>query len=175
MSDTATTPEIRPATARAVVYPSRTVRSVPSFVFLGPEGWIVDEAPDALIVVRAPQPVDGFWLNAILSHDRVAASVDLEAAAKATWARVLRDSPNAKAEFERVARFGDNIVYLRGVELDAPQSGRKLGQIHALFMAPKEQGRKTADLFQFVITSPAELMPQLGPGFVEMIASFRFV
>ena len=33
----------------------------------------------------------------------------------------------------------------------------------------------TADFFQFVVTCPAERMPDLGAGFVEMIASFRFV
>jgi hypothetical protein len=175
MSDTATTPTVRPDTARAIVFPSTTVPGVPSFVFLGPEGWIVDEAPNALVVLRSPQEVEGFWLNAILTHDRVAASVGLDDAAKATWARVLGDTPNAKAEMERVARFGSNVVYLRGVELDAPQSGRKLAQIHAIFLAPKVDGRKTADLFQFIITTPAEVMPQLSADFVEMIASFRFV
>src|SRR5436190_12436844 len=113
MSDTVTPPEVSSTTARAVVYPSEAARSVPSFVFLQPEGWVVDEAPDALLVVRAPESVDGFWLNAILTHDRVGATVDLDAAVKATWARVTRDKPGATPDFERVARFGDNIVYLR--------------------------------------------------------------
>jgi hypothetical protein len=175
MTDTATTSGVLPATYRTIVYPSATVRPVPSFVFTPPEGWVVDEAPDALVVVRTPQQVDGFWINAILSHDRVAATVDLEAAAKATWSRILRDSPGATADMERVARFGTNIVYLRGVELDAPQSGRRLAQLHALFLGPKVDGSKTADFFQFVVTCPAERMPDLGAGFVEMIASFRFV
>ena len=175
MSDTVTPSEVSPATARAVVYPSSAARSVPPFVFLQPQGWIIDEAPDAVLVVRAPEPIDGFWLNAILTHDRVAATVDLTAAAKATWARVLRDSPAATADFERVARFDDNVVYLRGLEVDAPQSGRKLAQLHALFMAPKAEGQKTGDLFQFIITTPTEVMGQLSAGFVEMIASFRFV
>jgi len=63
----------------------------------------------------------------------------------------------------------------RVVLLAALASAACASGLHALFLAPKEQGRKTADLFQFIITAPAELMPQLGPGFVEMIASFRFV
>jgi hypothetical protein len=175
MSDTATPSEVSSATARAVVYPSGAARPVPPFVFLQPEGWILDEAPDALLVVRAPEAVDGFWLNAILTHDRVAATVDLTAAVRATWARVLRDSPGATADFERAARFGDNVVFLRGLEIDAPQSGRKLAQLHALFLAPKAEGQKTGDLFQFVITTPTEVMGPLSAGFVEMIASFRFV
>jgi hypothetical protein len=175
MTDTATTPEVRPATARAVVYPSRAVPSVPPFVFLAPEGWIVDEAPSALVVVRSPREVDGFWLNAILSHDRVAAGLSLDDAATAIWARITRDSPGATAQMERTARLGSNIVHLRGIELTAPQSGRALAQLQALLLAPKAEGRKTADLFQFVITTPADSMPRLGPGFIEMIASFRFV
>jgi hypothetical protein len=175
MTDTATSTEARPATERAVVFPSSSVPPVPPFVFLGPAGWIIDEAPDALVVLRSPQEVDGFWLNAILSHDRVAATVTLEDAAKATWARILRDTPGATPEMERVARFGNNIVYLRGVQTRAPQSGRELAQLQAIFLAPKVEGRKTADLFQFVITTPANVMAGLTAGLVEMIASFRFV
>lgn len=175
MSDTATTPEVRPSVRRAVVYPSSQVRPVPSFLFNAPEGWVVDEAPDALVVVRTPVEVDGFWINAILSHDRVAASVDLDTVAKATWARITNETPSATVNLERIARFGDNVVYLRGVQLDAPQSGRQLAQLHALFFAPREAGRKTADFFQFIVTAPADKMAELGPGFIETIASFRFL
>jgi hypothetical protein len=144
-------------------------------VFLAPPGWVADEAPGALVVVRAPQEVDGFWLNAILSHDRVGADVDLAKAAAALWTRIQRESPGAKVESERVARFGNNVVHLRGIELSAPRSGRALAQLQAIFLAPPVTGRKTTDLFQFVITTPVESMPRLGPGFIEMIASFHFV
>lgn len=162
-------------TARVVAYPSHMIRPIPSFVFSVPPGWVLDEAPDALAVVRTPQEVDGFWINAILSHDRVPRSVDFKSAAQATFARLQRSSPSAKVTMERMARFGANVVYLRGVELDAPKSGKRLGQVHALFFGPVEGEGKTIDFFQIVATAPAELMTQCTPAFVELIRSFRFV
>src|SRR5262245_61676050 len=135
-------------TARVAVHPSALIRPVPSFLFSVPEGWILDEAPDALVVVRTPQEVDGFWVNAILSHDRVPRSVDFKQAAQATWVRLQKSSPDAKVTMERLARFGSNVVYLRGVELEAPKSGRALAQLHALFFAPAVDEGKTVDFFQ---------------------------
>ena len=118
--------------------------------------------------------VGDFWSNALLIHDRVARAVDLQAAATASWGRLKADAPSAATVMERVAKFGDNVVYLRGVELDAAQSGRRLGQLHALFIAPVAPEAKTADLFQFVATSTAEQIGEVGQRFVDMVATFRF-
>ncbi len=161
-------------TARLAVYPSAMIRPIPGFVFSVPQGWVLDEAPDALAVVRTPEEVDGFWVNAILSHDRVARAVDFKQAAQATWARMQQSSPDATVASERLARFGTNVVYLRGVDLTAPKTGRKLSQLQALFFAPVEGDGKTVDFFQFIATAPAEHMDRFGPAFVEMIGSFRF-
>ena len=159
---------------QVVVFPSRLVRSVPSFVFTTPAGWVVDEAPGAVLAVRAEAAVDDFWSNALLMHDRVARAVDLQAAATASWGRLAADAPSAHVRMERVAKFGDNVVYLRGVELDAAQSGRRLAQLHALFLAPAPADSKTSDLFQFVATSTADQMGAVGQLFVDMVATFRF-
>jgi hypothetical protein len=176
MTDTIETPTSAQTTGyQVVIHPIRTVRPVPSFVFAAPEGWIVDEAPGAVLAVRATAPVNEFWDNALLTHDRVAKAVDLQAAATASWGRLKADAPTAEVKMERVARFGDNIVYLRGVELDAPQSGKRLAQLHALFFAPSDDDAKTTDLFQFVATSTVDHMDDIGKQFVEMIGTFRFV
>jgi len=161
-------------TDRLAVYPGRMIRPIPGFVFTVPQGWVMDEAPDALVVVRTPKEVDGFWVNGLLSHNRVSRSVDFKVAAKTTWERIQRSSPDAKIEMERLVRFGTNVVYLRGVELPAPESGRKLNQLQALFFAPAEETGKTVDFFQFLCTAPEELMDNFGPPFLEMIGSFRF-
>lgn len=161
-------------TARLAVHPGAMIRPIPSFVFSVPRGWVVDEAPDALAVIRTPEEVEGFWVNAIISHDRVARAVDFEQAAKATWAKLKRTSPDATATLEKMARFGANVVYLRGVELKAPKSGRELAQLHALFFAPAEGEGKTVDFFQIVATAPAGVMERFAPSFVEIIGSFRF-
>jgi len=158
MSEVDALPSEKPAelTARIAVFPSEMIRPIPPFIFSVPEGWVLDEAPDALVVIRSPTEVDGFWVNAILSHDRVPKSMDF------------------KAAMERLARFGSNVVYLRGVEMAAPKSGRQLAQLHGLFFAPSPGESKTVDFFQFIATSPAELMEQYGPAFVEMVGSVRF-
>jgi len=159
---------------RLAVFPGRMIRPVPSFVFTVPRGWIIDEAPDSLAVVRTPKEVDGFWVNALLSHDRVARAVDFKVAAKTTWDRISKASPDATVEMERLVRFGANIVYLRGVELPAPKSGRLLNQLQAMFFAPVDEGGKTVDFFQFICTAPEDLMENFGSPFIEMIGSFRF-
>ena len=165
-----------PASHQLVVHPSSLVRPVPSFLFAAPGGWAIDEAPGALAVIRAPQAVEGFWDNALITHDRVARAVDLEAAAAASWGRLRADAPTAKVVSERVARFGSNVVYLRAVELDAPQSGRRLGQLHGLCFAPGVAGAKTADLFQIVCTATVENMDRGSAlKFTEIIASFQFL
>jgi hypothetical protein len=163
----------RPDTERSVVYPSAAVPAVPAFVFTGAAGWTVDEAPGALVVLRSP-PQSGSSLDAILRHERVATAVMLEDAAKVTWARIQRESPDAKLSFERVAGFGPHVAYLRGFSFGAPGGGT-IAELHAVFLAPKVDGRKTADLFQLAMTGPAEALQQHGQEFVDMVASFRFV
>lgn len=166
--------DITDRTARLAVQPG-TIRGVPPFIFSIPEGWEVEEAPNALAVVHAPEAVDGFWSNLLISHDRLGASVDLKLAAQASWTKVLKQAPDAKITFERTARFGDNVMYLRGVEMTAPQSNRTLGQLHGLCIAPSQEGAKTVDLFQLIATSLTDPSNSPVTQFIEIIGSFRFV
>lgn len=179
MTDTTLAPD--PTTASdapraeptVAVYPSAKLRPVPGFVFAVPAGWVTGEAPDALAVVRTPVAVNDFWVNALITHDRVAASVDLDAAAKVTSARILKETPGATVGMERVARFGDNVVYLRGIQFPAT-SGRELAQLQGLFLAPAADDAVTHDVFQVIGTAPAEVMSTFGAVFVALIASFQF-
>lgn len=161
--------------ARMVAYPGSVIRPIPGFLFSAPRGWVLDEAPDSLVVVRTPEQVDDFWVNAILSHDRVPRSVDLKAAAKITWARLKKQCPDAEPGFQRLARFGEQVMYLRGATMAAPgSSDRSLAQLSALFFAPTDERGKTVDFFQWVCTAPEEQMDRFGPSFMELIGSFRF-
>ena len=162
----------RPDTEGTVVYPSAAAPGVPAFMLRAPAGWVIDEAPGAFTVLRAPQ-ADGPPLDAILRHERVAATVTLEDVAKATWARIQRETPGARQSFDRVAAFGPTVVYLRGISYAA--DGGTIGELHALLLAPKVDGRKTTDLFQFTITGPADALRPHGEQFVSMVASFRFI
>jgi hypothetical protein len=161
-------------TARVAVYPSAAIKPIPPFIFSVPPGWVLDEAPDALVVARTSEQVDGFWVNAILSHDRVPRAVDFKQAAKATWERLQRSTPDAKVTMERLARFGTNVVYLRGVEMQAPGNNRPIAQLHALFFGPAPDEGRTVDFFQIIATAPQDHMEAFGPAFVELVGSFRF-
>lgn len=162
-------------TARLVAQPSKIIPGIPAFVFSVPAGWVVDEAPNALAVIRQPAEVDGFWVNAILSHDRVSRQVDFKAAARITWAKLQREAPDAKESFERMARFGANIMYLRGAEMTSPSTKRPIAQLHSLFFAPVADKGKTVDFFQIIGTAPTTSIQQFGSDFMEIIGSFRFL
>ena len=162
------------STRQIASYPSRLLRPVPAFVFSVPEGWVVEEAPDSLALVRTPVEIDDFWVNAVISHDRVLASMTLEDAAKGTWARVKAAIPDSEPEMQRVVRFDNKIAYLRGIELKAPESGRDLAQLHAIFFAPTDGDYPTADLFQIACTAATETMERVTGGFLEIIGSLRF-
>lgn len=162
-------------TSRIAVHPSEMIPGIPRFIFSVPDGWVVDEAPSALCVVRQPVDDGGFWVNAIIRHDKLPRAVDFERAAKVTWAKLKRATPSAVENGERLIRVGTNLVYTRGVELDGPD-GRKLAQMQAMFFAPVTEGGKLVDFFQIIGTCQRDA--SIGANmdaFVEIIASFRFV
>jgi hypothetical protein len=161
--------------ARVATHPSNLIPGIPRFVFSVPEGWVVDAAPGALCAVRRPDDADGFWANAIIRHDSIPIEVDFERAAKATWAKLKREVPDAHDVGERLMRFGSRVVYTRGVEMIGPE-GRRIAQLQALFFAPVTDGGKVVDFFQIVGTTTAdENTPNDMDAFIEIIASFRFV
>jgi len=162
-------------TARVVAQPSAIVPGIPPFVFSVPKGWVVDQAPGALAVIRSPEEVGGFWLNAILSHDKVARSVGFQEAAAFTWARLQKQCPDVEKSFEKFAQFEGRPVFLRGSEMTSPQSKRRLAQLQAIFFAPVTGPGKVVDFFQIVCTAPTELSSSIGPDMLELIGSFKFV
>jgi len=172
-------PKRRPArtfaTDRIATYPSAALRAVPSFTFEVPDGWVVDESPDALAVAVIPEPVDGFWVNAIISTDRVHHKLDLRTAAASTLAGLKKQCPDAEVKTERLAQLGGHETYLRVVQMTAPRTGRALAQTHGLVLTKAAAGAKTIDLFQIVGTCPADTFREHGTRFVELIASFRVV
>ncbi len=169
-------PTVDPSIGRIAVHPSAMVPGIPPFLFAVPEGWVIDEAPGALCVVRQPAvDDDGFWVNGIIRHDKVPRSIDFERAAKVTWAKLKKSTPSAVDNGERLARFGSNVVYLRGVNLDGP-NGRPLAQMQAMFFAPVTEGGKLVDFFQIIGTSQRDESVQANMNvFVELISSFRFI
>lgn len=164
-----------PSTARIAAHPGKLVPGIPGFVFSVPQGWVIDEAPNAMCVVRLPQPVDGFWINAMINHDKVSRELDFEALAKTTWARLKRTSPSAELNGERLMRLSGVPGYVRGVNLTAPD-GRALAQVHAMVFAPTDGPGKVVDLFQIIGTCLRDDSVNASmEAFTEIIRTFRFV
>ena len=163
------------STSRIVQHPSAEVPGIPRFVFSVPGQWEVDEAPNALCVVRRQDADGGFWANAIIRHDKLPRAVDFERAAKVTWAKLKRTNPEATDNGERLMRCGNNVVYVRGVELTAPD-GKPLAQMQAMFFAPVSEGGALVDFFQIIGTSRRDgTVGDNMKAFAEIIASFRFM
>jgi hypothetical protein len=161
-------------TDRIAVYPSAQIRPIPGFVFSIPEGWVLDESPDALVVAHTPEAHDGFWVNAIVSHDRIARGVDLKKAAAITFERIKRQVKDVVIKQERMGKFGDRDTYLRAIQFVTADGTRQLAQIHGLSIAPTPEAGKVHDLFQIVGTCSLADVDTYGPKFVEIISSFRF-
>ena len=164
----------RPPTDAVVVYPSATLRPVPSFTIAVPQGWVVDEAPDAIGVLRTPEEVDGFWVNLLITADRIDRRLKLAHAASISLEQILAQSPDAKVLHDRLATDAGMSTYLRIMELTSP-AGTPLVQVQGLVAAPAEDGAKTRDLFQLMGTCPAGRVKQFGPVLVRAIASFKLV
>jgi hypothetical protein len=163
------------ATRHVAVHPSTMIPGIPSFLFDVPDGWITDEAPNALCVVRQPHDINGFWANVIVRHDKVPREVDFERAAKTTWRKLQQAVPSAVERGERLVRFGSNVVYVRGADLDG-DDGQPLAQIQAMFFAPVSEGGKIVDFFQIIGTCLRDDALQSNmEQITAMIASFRFL
>jgi len=160
-------------TSRLVSQPSSTIPGVPPFVLSAPEGWTTDRVPGALAVFRQPQPAGDFYSNAILSHSVAPKTFEFKQAAQATWAQLKRANPDANPKFERMVAFGTNQVYLRGAELT--RENKKYSQLHAIFFAPPPEGAKVVDYFQIVCVAPSDQIDAVGPEFMTLIGSFRFM
>ncbi|MEZ5248405.1 MAG: hypothetical protein R2713_04035 [Ilumatobacteraceae bacterium] len=161
-------------TSRLALHPSSALPGVPPFVFSVPEGWTIDQAPGALAVVRPRERIAEFWVTAVLSHDRVARSVDFKQAASFTWDRAVKQVPDAKVTFEKFFRRGDVPFYVRGSELVAP--ARRVRSLSSTRSgSPRRDAGKLVDFFQLVGTAPVESTDEVGPALFEIITSFRFV
>lgn len=160
---------------RVVAQPGQIIKGVPPFFFVMPEGWILDEAPGTLCALRLSQEVDGFWVNALLTHDKVARAVDFKAAAQITWRKLQRSGVRDLVERgEKLMRFGKLPMYVRGCEFKPKDDDRVLAQMHVIFFAPVDEGGKVVDLFQLVLTAPATVMEKVAPDILELISTFRF-
>jgi hypothetical protein len=157
------------------LYPSRLLLPVPAFTFEVPDGWAVQEFPQALALVAPPEPVDRFHVNALITTRRVSMNANLARIAQVALARQRRRHPDLRVESEKVGRFGQRPTYLRALALTAGEPARRVAQVQAFFFAPAVEGRTVTDLFTIFGTCPDEHARDIVPGFLQIIASFDFV
>jgi len=162
-------------TAHIVAQPSSILPGIPPFVFALPSGWVLDEAPGALALIRMPEEIDGFLINAILSHDKVSRTVDFKEAASFTWSRLKEGCPDAELGIEKFMELNGFPMFLRTMEMSAPKSGRRLAQLQSIWFAPAKGMGKVVDFFQCVFTSPVEHVNAIAPQALQFLASFKFV
>lgn len=157
---------------RVFTYPSAELPPVPSFELACPEGWEPGEAPDCLAVVRGA-PGARFTVNLTVGYDRVAASVDLETAARITLAQAEADFADYQVEEERVVEVDGRPASLRFQSFASPDGQGRLVQLQLLVFGPRAS-RQTADLFHLNGTWPAE-EAEHGEVIVAIAQSFRFL
>ncbi len=154
--------------AREIQVPGAEVTATPGFACTLPGGWGVQEAPGA---VAAFSPADGSAVSVLVSATRVDRDVDLRDVAVRSFARQRRAHPDLTIDSQRVGRFGDRVVYVRGVTVSDVDP---VAQVHGLFFGPTDDRRPTADVFSLVGSCPAAEIADYGPMFVDILASIDF-
>jgi hypothetical protein len=166
-------PRRRTPTDAVAVFPSAALRPVPSFTIGIPSGWRIDEAPDALGVLRVPEMIDGFWVNLLITTERVDHRAKLGHVASVALEQLKRQHPEVVVKADRVAEIDGRVMSIRVLELTAPDSGRELTIVQGLTAAPRAEGATTRDLFQLTGTCARADANRFGPVFVDTISSFR--
>src|SRR3954447_5818648 len=154
-------------------HPSPELPPYPAFEIEVPDGWRPDEAPDCLGVFFDPASA-GFRTNVLVSADRVAAAVDLEAAARATL-KQASGFADFQVEQEHVVDVDGQPASLRFQSFAVDGAEDRLLQMQVLFFAPPNGRANTHDLFHIDGTCLASDTEHYAPVFMEIARSFRFV
>ena len=154
-------------------HPSPELPPYPAFEIEIPDGWRPDEAPDCLGVFYDPQAA-GFVTNVLVSADRVAAEVDLEAAARVTLNEASTFT-DFQLEQEHVVDVDGQPASLRFQSFVVDGVEDRLLQMQVLFFAPPNGRSRTHDLFHIDGTCLAGDAERYATVFQEIARSFRFV
>ena len=148
--------------------PGPEVAATPAFICSLPSGWRTQETPGALAAFTLPGAAG---VSVLVSVTRVGKDVDLRDVAVRSFAQQRRAHTSVTIDSQRVGRFGDRLVYVRGVTVTDTES---TAQIQGLFFGPAADDPPTADVFSLVGSCPARDISDYGPLFVDMLASISF-
>ena len=154
--------------AHEILIPGPEAPATPGFVCSIPEGWSAAEAPGAVVSFT---PSDVADVSVLVTATRVAKEVDLRDVAVRSFAQQRQVNSEVTIDSQRVGRFGERVVYVRGVTVPGD---RPVAQVHGLFFGPAGDDRSTADVFSVVGSCPASVIADFGPAFVDILASISF-
>lgn len=155
--------------ATEITVPGPDVTATPAFACSLPGGWAVHEAPGA---VASFTPTAVRDVSVLVTATRVGKDVDLREIAVRSFALQRRTNGEVTIDSQRVGRFGDRVVYVRGVTVPGEQP---ISEVHGLFFGPDDDDRMTADVFSLVGSCPAGDIGDYGAAFVGILASISFV
>lgn len=159
-----------PATV-PIDYPG-TFRPVPEFTIDIPSDWLVGEFPGALFAIATPAREDGGYANVAVRHQRVSREVTVADVARAEWARVVAEAPDAQILTEALAPMQ---VKQFVVESTIPGS-EGVPDTHRIdsYVDAQVFGVATTDMFHIMMTSRVADADEFDPIFAAMLASLRF-
>jgi hypothetical protein len=169
-------------TVTKIRVPSPEVSPTPAFVCSIPDGWEPHDAPGALAAFTL-QGVTSVSVR--VSVTRVEKEIDLRDVAVKSFAHQRRAHQSVTIDSQRVGRFGNLVVYVRGVTIGDPTNNDPTGsdptgdkeqtaQVQGLFFGPAGDQRSTADVFSLVGSCRASDIANYGPTFVDVLASITF-
>ncbi|MSP39476.1 MAG: hypothetical protein EXR70_13395 [Deltaproteobacteria bacterium] len=159
-------------------YPSEACRPVPSFNLIIPPHWVVSEFPNALFVMGSSNgqdgsPVDEFWSNVIVHHERVLPSVSLEEAGRSSWESLKADTPNAIMKEEFIIEFDDLRHFIREVQIPGPTPKETVTRIDSFMFGPIRD-HPTLDLFRITWLHPSAAGDERKALFRQILKSVTF-
>ena len=155
---------------RAVHHPGPEAPGVPGFTLDVPAEWSAHEAPGAVLAVSRRNGDGGAAV--VVTTTRIDRGVGLRDVAVRSFAEHRRTHPGIVIDDQRVGRFGERVVYLRGMTV--PDARSPVAQVQALCFAPGGPERTTTDVVALTGSCPAAEIDEHGGVFVDMIASLSF-
>ena len=161
-----------------LTYPSTACRPVPSFTIVIPANWVVTEFPNALFVMGSSNgqdgsPVDEFWSNVVVHHERVLPSTTLEELARSTWESMQADIPGVILKEEYTVEFEDLRHFIREVEVPCPSPEEGLTRMDSFMFGPTRD-HPTFDLFRFTWLHPSAAGEERKALYRRVLRSLQF-
>ena len=160
-------------------YPGPAFRPIPRFSLAIPSSWVVTEFPNSLMAMGTSSgldgsPVDQYWSNVIVQHERVLASTTLEELASSSWQDLHTEIPGFVFKEQMTFVAGGLTHFLREVEIPGPMPGAGVTRLNSFVFGPV-QGHPTLDLFRFTWLHPSAAGQERKNLYGQILGSLEFV